>query len=272
MKRWLRNPLVIVALGVLLVWEVRTLPAARGTERYSIIGAFVRDEVLGQRKRPWIGVQSGVAWLPHLSFGKDEDGRLQRLDPGSPPFQPVANAKDSRITIRSVWYEREMVERGLWRPTVRRTEHRLHIEAPARSPSDPYPITAEDIAEMRRQFVAHLKATYSDDGVRLARGEAATPNALWDGVARNAARLERRDFTERKVLWAGVARNVGMLAALVVWVYSLGWIPMAIRSRKRRRRERRGRCAGCGYERAGLGSGKCPECGEEWKDKGLNSK
>lgn len=58
------------------------------------------------------------------------------------------------------------------------------------------------------------------------------------------------------IMWPGFALNTLFYAAIA---WGLWQVPLAIRRRGRRRRNR---CVSCGYDRAGLGIGAaCPECG-----------
>lgn len=55
--------------------------------------------------------------------------------------------------------------------------------------------------------------------------------------------------------WPGMILN-SLVGAIGIWVLVV--LPAAVR---RARRRRRGLCAACGYDLAGVGGGVCPECG-----------
>ena len=56
--------------------------------------------------------------------------------------------------------------------------------------------------------------------------------------------------------WLGLVLDTALYAG-VWWGLWRVW-----RGARRARRVRAGKCAGCGYDRAGIGEGACPECGE----------
>ncbi len=88
------------------------------------------------------------------------------------------------------------------------------------------------------------------------------------GGTRAQAAREMRDFVgerERPVTW-GYVFNGWMLAWGVLLVVSLGWVVRVrawARERARQARVSAGGCGKCGYVRAGLAGGVCPECGED---------
>jgi hypothetical protein len=70
----------------------------------------------------------------------------------------------------------------------------------------------------------------------------------------------RRHFLPTFPLWPGLLANTTIFAA--AWAVIIAATSLPIRRFIRRRRARKGGCAGCGYSREGLKDGApCPECG-----------
>jgi hypothetical protein len=68
----------------------------------------------------------------------------------------------------------------------------------------------------------------------------------------------------RETAWAVTVPLWAMPAVLAI--LPLAWLARANRRAARRRRARLGICEGCGYDlRASRESGRCPECGREFK-------
>lgn len=80
-------------------------------------------------------------------------------------------------------------------------------------------------------------------------------------------RLVTENVIRTEVRWSGYLHNSLALLGLILFLYSLAWIPRVgpyLTRTRAQRRLARGCCPHCNYSIAGLPEPVCPECGKGW--------
>jgi hypothetical protein len=238
--RWFGHPLIVGGLAALLVVDFLSIPSGNANTSVAqrvVLGNLRPSTMHG---RPLSGIlcrtDNGLEWV----WSRDErHAAIAR--------QRLPGHEDLYATVFFDLVRRE----GLYHLTRRRETLTIWSDRmrPAEWDQAPQIIAAaidasEDTA---RTYARHRELLELPPGPRTA-GE--------------------RQWIRLRPLYGGYLRNVAALAILglmigaVVFGRTWLWQPVRLRMQtRRRRRAQRGLCPRCGYDRAGLAGGPCPECG-----------
>jgi len=224
----------------MLVFSLLSLPSG-GWGRDSTVGGWLR------RSHP---VARAVAGNPVVYAVRNGDSlTLQNPDAESWNEMSALLAVRPRDVFEIRYQLARSFESGLYAPTVRTTTWRVTVSPLEQVGGAAPPLDPKEAGDVQAVFLRWLSdqenGRFASDAARIAQGRT----------------------IESRVLWYGCLHNALALAALLLFLYSLAWIPRApgwIASTRRQRRLARGRCPQCGYPIDGLPGRVCPECGAPW--------
>ncbi len=179
-----------------------------------------------------------------FAFALLENGSIRIIDEDKQSWDELSRITTSRPgDLARMSLHVNASTKGLWARTALESVADVILIPIAKQPN----FTAKDNEAARAAFLDWCEAGSS---------------AEWRAVARE---LRTGGISEHVTLWSGYVHNALSLLALLLTIYSLGWIPrsvVAAMTARTKRRLARGQCVHCGYSLAGLPAGKCPECGE----------
>lgn len=240
-RKWVQNPVVTLVVGVALLWSLLTLPRA-WYEGQSTVGDWLARAV------PILRSHSRGNPM-HLSvYALREGGAFRVLDPDSDSWDEASRVMTQRPEdVYAVdYFPRTDVPTGFYAPTRLVTTRLVSITPIGRDVRDPTGDTRDAI----------LSAFY---GFLTRAG-----GGRW---AQDAAALRAGNVEERRTDRMGYFHDVLAAVGLMVFLYSLAWIPRTpayLATTRRQRALARGRCPHCGYSIVGLREPVCPECGRSW--------
>lgn len=231
-RKFLTRPSVSCVLLVILLYSLWRVPSA-DTSTCSVRGWTLPGLLVGKAE-PFTPIS--------VFLIRDGDSyRVEDLEKSS--TQGLINAMDKNpddIVRALLQYERHA--RGMYDVTSFWDEYTISLR-----PFGNAVLSSDESARARAAFVGWLA---SKNGGNM-KGVA---DALTDVAPR------------RLILnWPGVANSAIAFVGWALFVLSLGWVPQAVRNRRKRRHDRalnEGRCPRCGYSIYGINTGICPECGK----------
>jgi len=229
------NPATTLLLLAYLGWDVWRLPNQPGET--SRVAATLFPPAVGQ----------GTPSLPPVYFVREVGGLVPI------PFGEAFSGEQSSANDLAVAMATRPGEVLLVKDTGSRTRVGWY------APTTEYQIIAVDIEPMTARTIT--QAERADARAAYVAFFAKHPNAAY---VERAAWLAPGDGIDERTLVGGQARSAGALAALLLMLASLRWIPIAVTRAKDRFAASRlaaGKCPACGYPLNGLRGGCCPECG-----------
>jgi hypothetical protein len=224
------NPVASTVLLLLLMGSLASLPHARGPGG-STIGEFIRRDLPTDVRSTW------SSYTPERYIVREPAG-LRAIDPDSESWDELSRIIDQRPRdVAHARYHDESYRTGFWAET--RVVHRNYIQLSPMAGD----WTPDEEARARALMLRELKDEQPPD--------------------RDAV-LTAAGYSSTTILWSGYLHNTAALAAFILFVLSLRWIPDTRRRLRAKRRDRalaRGLCPSCGYSIKDLPAGPCPECG-----------
>ncbi len=235
-RRRLFHPLTSLILLALLLadsWLIAQPQLLRG---YSTAGSFIRNHLL-RLNLPTIQPPAPPAALFIRDPAHPGDFRILRPDEESWD-QATRDLRDHPRDCLMVRWRAIAFHDGFWAPTAGLDKHIIELTFGEN-------LSDAERASARRQFVEQSGAAQ-----RLSRADFQT--------------LTTTDIDRTSSLWLGYLHNAAAIAAALLFLASLRWVPQTpahIRSRLHSKRLSEGLCPRCSYNLHGLREPKCPECG-----------
>ncbi len=232
MRRRFFHPITSLLLLALLLADVWFLPYHTLMGGYSTAGHFINHQLLN-RDYP-----RGFRRRPQMSIIRSADG-LTLKDPDIDSMDAISRARlQEPRDVMDLTYSPVDVRMGFWAPTTHVQKHSILITFGEN-------FTPDQRAAARRMFV---EASGAAEQLSFADFQT----------------LATTDIDRTTTLWLGYIHNALAVAALILFLLSLRWVPQTpywIRARIGQRRLSRGLCPRCRYNLHGLRESRCPECG-----------
>lgn len=237
----MQNPVATLMLAGALLADAGMLPSHPAA--MSSAGEWISQHVLGHARATGF-------WRPDLTlYAVREPTGIRFIDDNSESWDDLSTLIQTRpqdVIQFAAWHTK--LQRGLWALTEWHESRFIRANEMASKES-------EDLQQ--QPFVREARAAYVDRVQALVHP--------WNDY--EATTLRTADMSLSRPLWTGYIHNIAALAAVVLFLYSLAWLPRApayLARTRSQRRLARGQCPHCGYSIAGLTDTLCPECGKGW--------